>query len=124
MFVVRRAINVRVRRAGNVTGRRAGNVTVRRAPNVRVQEVGRVRVRCLCRDIVDPVHLVDDATTRFWRAWLGRAHLPDHRWRDPIQRSALTIKGLTYMPTGATVAALTTWQVDGARREKARQCVE
>ncbi|GAA4746039.1 glycoside hydrolase family 15 protein [Nocardioides endophyticus] len=49
-----------------------------------------------------------DATTRFWRAWLGRARMPDHRWRDPIQRSALTIKGLTYMPTGATVAALTT----------------
>ena len=48
------------------------------------------------------------ATTRFWRAWLGRARLPDHRWRDPIQRSALAIKGLTYMPTGATVAALTT----------------
>jgi alpha,alpha-trehalase len=57
---------------------------------------------------------VDDATarleytTRYWREWLGRARLPDHRWRDPIQRSALTIKGLTYMPTGATVAALTT----------------
>jgi alpha,alpha-trehalase len=57
---------------------------------------------------------VDDAeariatTTRFWRAWLGRARIPDHRFRDPIQRSALTIKGLTYMPTGATVAALTT----------------
>ena len=48
------------------------------------------------------------ATARFWRAWLGRARIPDHRWRDPIQRSALTIKGLTYMPTGATVAALTT----------------
>jgi alpha,alpha-trehalase len=48
------------------------------------------------------------ATTRFWRAWLARAALPDHRFRDPIQRSALTIKGLTYMPTGATVAALTT----------------
>ena len=48
------------------------------------------------------------ATTRFWRAWLQRARMPDHRWRDPIQRSALTIKGLTYMPTGATVAALTT----------------
>ena len=48
------------------------------------------------------------ATTRFWRGWLGRARLPDHRWRDPIQRSALAIKGLTYMPTGATVAALTT----------------
>jgi GH15 family glucan-1,4-alpha-glucosidase len=59
-------------------------------------------------------HDVEDAeariasTTRFWRDWLGRARIPDHRWRDPIQRSALAIKGLTYMPTGATVAALTT----------------
>ena len=49
-----------------------------------------------------------DATVRFWRNWLARARIPDHRWRDPIERSALTIKGLTYMPTGATVAALTT----------------
>jgi alpha,alpha-trehalase len=48
------------------------------------------------------------ATSRFWRSWLSRARIPDHRWRDPIQRSALAIKGLTYMPTGATVAALTT----------------
>jgi GH15 family glucan-1,4-alpha-glucosidase len=49
-----------------------------------------------------------DTTVRFWRDWLGRARIPDHPWRYPIQRSALTIKGLTYMPTGATVAALTT----------------
>ncbi len=49
-----------------------------------------------------------EATTRFWRDWLGRARLPDHRWRDPLQRSALAIKGMTYLPTGATVAALTT----------------
>jgi alpha,alpha-trehalase len=48
------------------------------------------------------------ATTRYWRNWLSTARIPDHRLRDPIQRSALTIKGLTYMPTGATVAALTT----------------
>jgi GH15 family glucan-1,4-alpha-glucosidase len=48
------------------------------------------------------------ATTRFWRAWLSRARMPDHRWRAYIQRSALVTKGLTYMPTGATVAALTT----------------
>ena len=47
-------------------------------------------------------------TARFWRRWLGQARIPDHRWRDPIQRSALAIKGLSYMPTGATVAALTT----------------
>jgi GH15 family glucan-1,4-alpha-glucosidase len=58
---------------------------------------------------------IDDATRRitatvaFWRRWLNRARpFADHRWREAIQRSALTIKGLTYMPTGATVAALTT----------------
>jgi GH15 family glucan-1,4-alpha-glucosidase len=47
-------------------------------------------------------------TTRFWRTWLDSTRFPDHRWRGAIQRSALAIKGLTYMPTGATVAALTT----------------
>jgi GH15 family glucan-1,4-alpha-glucosidase len=48
------------------------------------------------------------ATTSFWRHWVDRARIPDHEWREPIQRSALAIKGLTFMPTGATVAALTT----------------
>jgi alpha,alpha-trehalase len=48
------------------------------------------------------------ATRRFWRDWLGRGRFPDHRWREPIRRSAVVVKGLTYMPTGATVAALTT----------------
>jgi alpha,alpha-trehalase len=48
------------------------------------------------------------ASIRFWRDWLDGARIPDHRLREPVQRSALTIKGLTYMPTGATVAALTT----------------
>jgi GH15 family glucan-1,4-alpha-glucosidase len=64
-------------------------------------------------DLVVPTDLDDArarvaATTRFWRSWLSRARLPDHDWMLPIQRSALAIKGLTYMPTGATVAALTT----------------
>ena len=49
-----------------------------------------------------------DATVRYWRSWLSRARFPDHRYRQAIRRSALAIKGLTYMPTGATVAALTT----------------
>ncbi len=48
------------------------------------------------------------ATTRFWRAWVSGARLPDHAFREPIARSMITIKGLTYMPTGATVAAATT----------------
>ncbi len=57
---------------------------------------------------VDEAHARLAATTRFWRDWLGRARIPDHRWGEYVQRSALAIKGLTYMPTGATVAALTT----------------
>ena len=57
-----------------------------------------------------------DTTVAFWRDWLDRARIPDHRWRDPIQRSALAIKGLTYMPTGATVAALTTSLPGDTRR--------
>ena len=32
------------------------------------------------------------ATVRYGRRWLGSARLPDHRWRDPIQRSALTVR--------------------------------
>jgi GH15 family glucan-1,4-alpha-glucosidase len=49
-----------------------------------------------------------DVTARYWRGWLGRARIPDHRFSELVQRAALAIKGLTYMPTGATVAALTT----------------
>jgi GH15 family glucan-1,4-alpha-glucosidase len=48
------------------------------------------------------------ATTAFWRDWLGRARAVDHPYRPALERSALVIKGLTYMPTGATLAALTT----------------
>ena len=44
-------------------------------------------------------------TNRFWHNWLSRARIPDHAWAHPIQRSALAIKGMTYMPTGATIAA-------------------
>ncbi len=49
-----------------------------------------------------------DATAHYWRDWLDGGRFPDHPWRIHLQRSALTLKGLTYAPTGATVAALTT----------------
>jgi GH15 family glucan-1,4-alpha-glucosidase len=88
------------------------------ANRVRARHILQPGERAFCalswaRDLVAPENADEaqariDATTRFWRSWLGRARIPDHRWRDPIQRSALAIKGLTYMPTGATVAALTT----------------
>ena len=47
-------------------------------------------------------------TGEYWRDWLATGRFPDHRWRTQLQRSALTLKGLTYVPTGATVAAATT----------------
>ena len=57
---------------------------------------------------VDHANACLDATTQFWRRWLARARAVDHPYRQALERSALAIKGLTYMPTGATVAALTT----------------
>jgi GH15 family glucan-1,4-alpha-glucosidase len=49
-----------------------------------------------------------DRTSHFWRTWLADGTYPDHPWRSHLQRSALALKGLTFMPTGALVAAPTT----------------
>jgi alpha,alpha-trehalase len=49
-----------------------------------------------------------DSTEEFWREWLRDGDFPDHPWRVHLQRSALVLKGLTYTPTGAIVAAPTT----------------
>jgi GH15 family glucan-1,4-alpha-glucosidase len=48
------------------------------------------------------------ATEQYWRDWLSRATVPDHPWRPYIERSALALKGLSYQPTGAIMAAATT----------------
>ena len=47
-------------------------------------------------------------TAHHWQHWLARGHVPDHPWRGYLERSALTLKGLTYEPTGAVIAAPTT----------------
>ena len=47
-------------------------------------------------------------TARHWREWLKHGTFPDHPWRSYLQRSALTLKGLTFQPTGAMIAAPTT----------------
>jgi GH15 family glucan-1,4-alpha-glucosidase len=47
-------------------------------------------------------------TVRYWRKWLSNGTFPDHPWRRYIERSALTLKGLSYAPTGAVMAAATT----------------
>jgi alpha,alpha-trehalase len=47
-------------------------------------------------------------TADFWHDWLSRGEFPDHPWKAYLSRSALTLKGLTYAPTGAMIAAATT----------------
>ena len=48
------------------------------------------------------------STSHYWRTWLAAGDFPDHPWAIHLQRSALALKGLTFAPTGALLAALTT----------------
>ena len=57
---------------------------------------------------LDEVNARLQVTSDFWREWLADGRFPDHPWRVHLQRSALTLKGLTYAPTGALLAASTT----------------
>jgi alpha,alpha-trehalase len=49
-----------------------------------------------------------NTTIDFWRDWLSTDKIPDHPRKPYIDRSALTLKALSYAPTGAIMAAATT----------------
>ena len=57
---------------------------------------------------LDAAQAALDCTVNFWRDWLSAAKIPDHPWKTYLDRSALTLKGLSYAPTGAIMAAATT----------------
>jgi GH15 family glucan-1,4-alpha-glucosidase len=61
-------------------------------------------------------HLQDE-TERFWRNWLARSSYRG-RWREMVSRSAMTLKLMTYAPTGALVAAPTTGLPEQAGGER------
>ena len=55
----------------------------------------------------EEAHRLEDDTARFWRGWLHRSSYTG-RWREMVARSAITLKLMTYAPTGAPIAAPTT----------------
>ncbi|KQQ95313.1 glucoamylase [Leifsonia sp. Leaf325] len=55
--------------------------------------------------VVEAQRLFDD-TVRFWQDWVGQSTYSG-RWREQVQRSAITLKLMTYAPSGGLVAAPT-----------------
>ena len=49
-----------------------------------------------------------EETKRWWQEWADLANFEPHRWRDAVVRSLITLKALTYEPTGGILAAPTT----------------
>ena len=65
----------------------------------------------------ETVKAIFEQTRDFWRDWIGRSTYKG-RWREEVERSAITLKLMTYAPTGALVAAPTAGlpeQVGGER---------
>lgn len=75
-------------------------------------------------DPVDAEQALQD-TLGYWHGWAERGHDLTGPYRDAIKRSLLTLKALTYQPTGGIVAAATTSlpeQVGGSRNWDYRYC--
>ena len=72
---------------------------------------------------INPEHALRD-TEKFWGDW-AKQFQSEGKWRDAVVRSLITLKGLTYAPTGGLVAALTTSlpeQIGGVRNWDYRFC--
>lgn len=69
-----------------------------------------------------------EATSRWWCAWSGRcrfARASTHPWHEAVTRSLITLKALTYHPSGGIIAAPTTSlpeEIGGSRNWDYRFC--
>ena len=73
---------------------------------------------------IDHDHALRD-TTAYWKKWSGKCAEQTGDWHEPIVRSLITLKGLTYAPTGGIVAAATTSlpeEIGGVRNWDYRYC--
>ncbi len=72
---------------------------------------------------INPEHALRDTTT-YWKDWSEKCQ-PHGEWHEAVVRSLITLKGLTYAPTGGIVAALTTSlpeEIGGVRNWDYRIC--
>ena len=72
---------------------------------------------------IDPEQALED-TCDFWREWAGTCTYNGH-WREPVIRSLMVLKAMTYAPTGGIVAAPTTSlpeKLGGVRNWDYRYC--
>ena len=73
--------------------------------------------------VVNPEHALTD-TEAYWAEWAGGCRSYG-AWHEPVIRSLITLKGLTYAPTGGIVAAATTSlpeEIGGVRNWDYRYC--
>ncbi|MBS0282204.1 MAG: glycoside hydrolase family 15 protein, partial [Proteobacteria bacterium] len=74
-------------------------------------------------DVIDADIALEQAE-KYWADWIGTCRLKG-KWRSEIVRSLLTLKSLSYQPTGGIVAAVTTSlpeQIGGSRNWDYRYC--
>ncbi len=74
-------------------------------------------------DRVDAMKALEQTDT-FWRTWIDRCDYQG-KWSDAVRRSVITLKALTYEPTGGILAAATTSlpeQLGGSRNWDYRYC--
>ncbi len=72
---------------------------------------------------IDAKQALED-TEKFWTGWVGKMNY-DGNYRDAVERSLITLKAMTFRPTGGVVAAPTTSlpeQIGGSRNWDYRYC--
>src|SRR5262245_18805407 len=112
---------------GPVELRRVGNSVSAYVQMKKGDRFGLQLIWCPSHEQTPEALSTDEALQRteaFWREWSGRCKYQG-QWRDAVLRSLITLKALTFAPTGAIVAAPTTSlpeEIGGVRNWDYRYC--